>query len=127
MQEKAPLTALDLIYGYSNGIFPMADNDEGELYWYAPNPRAIIPIDTYRPARSLRPVLNQRIFEVRVNADFECIIRHCAIPRNDDDGTWISQEVIAAYTELHRMGLAHSVEAYYQDELAGGLYGVTIG
>ncbi len=127
MQENAPLTALDLIYGYSNGIFPMADSDEGELYWYAPDPRAIIPIDTYRPARSLRPVLNQRIFEVRVNADFESIIRHCAVPRHDDDDTWISQEVIAAYTELHRMGLAHSVEAYYQEELAGGLYGVTLG
>ena len=120
------LTADDLIYGYINGIFPMADAD-GSLYWYAPDPRAVIPIDTYKPARSLRPVLNQNRFEVRVNANFEQVMRYCALPRSTDDGVWISEEIIKAYTELHQMGLAHSVETYIDGRLVGGLYGVSLG
>jgi len=120
------LTADDLIYGYMNGIFPMADTD-GSLYWYAPDPRAVIPIDTYKPARSLRPVLNQGRFEVRINTNFEQVMRHCSHPRSDDDGVWISEEIIDAYTELHHMGFAHSVETYMENRLVGGLYGVSLG
>ncbi len=120
------LTADDLIYGYINGIFPMADTD-GSLYWYAPDPRAVIPIDTYKPARSLRPVLNQARFEVRINTSFEQVMRHCAHPRSDHDGVWISEEIIDAYTELHHMGFAHSVETYVENRLVGGLYGVSLG
>ncbi|MBC7923474.1 MAG: leucyl/phenylalanyl-tRNA--protein transferase [Ferruginibacter sp.] len=127
MPDDASITALDLIYGYRNGIFPMADSQEGQLYWYAPDPRAIIPIDTYQPARSLRPLLNQRVFDVRINTAFERVMRECAAPREGDDKTWISDELIAAYTELHRLGHAHSVEAYYEGQLAGGLYGVALG
>lgn len=120
------LTADDLIYGYINGIFPMADSD-GTLYWYAPDPRAIIPIDTYKPAKSLRPVLNRNQFEIRVNANFEQVMRHCSRPRSTDDSVWISEEIIAAYTELHRLGMAHSVETYLDNRLVGGLYGVALG
>ena len=120
------LTADDLIYGYINGIFPMADAD-GTLYWYSPDPRAIIPLHTYKPARSLRPILNKQLFEIRVNAGFEQVMRFCAVPRSEDDNTWISEEIIEAYTELHRVGLAHSVETYIDDQLVGGLYGVAIG
>ena len=127
MRENPSLTAYDLLYGYSNGIFPMADSDEGEVYWYAPDPRAIIPIDTYRPPRSLRPLLNKEFFEVRVDTAFELVMRGCAAPRRDEEGTWISEEIITAYTELHRLGDAHSVETYYQDQLVGGLYGVALG
>jgi leucyl/phenylalanyl-tRNA--protein transferase len=120
------LTADDLIYGYINGIFPMADAD-GTLYWYSPDPRAIIPLDTYKPARSLRPTLNKRVFDIRINADFEQVMRYCAVPRSEDDSTWISDEIVDAYTQLHRMGLAHSVETYLDERLVGGLYGVAIG
>lgn len=120
------LTADDLIYGYMNGIFPMADADS-TLYWYAPDPRAIIPIETYKPPRSLRPVLNKKQFEVRVNTDFEQVMRYCSLPRSEHDSTWISEEIINAYTELHQMGLAHSVETYIDDRLVGGLYGVSLG
>ncbi|ADB36491.1 leucyl/phenylalanyl-tRNA--protein transferase [Spirosoma linguale] len=120
------LTADDLVYGYINGIFPMADAD-GTLYWYAPDPRAIIPIDTYKPAKSLRPVLNRNQFEVRINTAFNEVMRNCSIPRSDDDSVWISEEIIQAYTELHHMGLAHSVETYMDDRLVGGLYGVALG
>jgi leucyl/phenylalanyl-tRNA--protein transferase len=127
MQKKASLTAIDLIYGYRNGIFPMADSEDGALYWYAPDPRAVIPIDTYQPARSLRPVLNQRLFEIRVDTAFEQVMRGCAGPRPDAEGTWISEEIVAAYCRLHEMGYAHSVEAFREGCLAGGLYGVTMG
>lgn len=120
------LSADDLIYGYMNGIFPMADSD-GTLYWYSPDPRAIIPLDTYKPAKSLRPVLNKGTFEIRINADFEGVMRGCAAPRPDEENTWISEEIIDAYTELHRLGFAHSVETYVDNELVGGLYGVAIG
>lgn len=120
------LTADDLIYGYINGIFPMADADD-TLYWYAPDPRAIIPLDTYKPARSLRPILNKQVFEIRINGDFEQVMRYCSFPRSETDSTWISEEIIDAYTELHRMGLAHSVETYIDNRLVGGLYGVSLG
>lgn len=120
------LTPDDLIYGYINGIFPMADSD-GTLYWYSPDPRAIIPIDTYKPPKSLRPVLNKNHFEIRFNHNFEGVMRGCAVARSDSDDTWISEEIIDAYTGLNGMGLAHSVEAYLNNELVGGLYGVSIG
>jgi leucyl/phenylalanyl-tRNA---protein transferase len=120
------LTADDLIYGYINGIFPMADADD-TLYWYSPDPRAIIPIDTYRPSKSLRPVLNQQIFEIRINHNFEEVMRQCAAPRTQEEGTWISQDIIKAYHSLHHLGFAHSIEAYQGEKLVGGLYGVAIG
>ncbi|GAB2566122.1 leucyl/phenylalanyl-tRNA--protein transferase [Spirosoma areae] len=120
------LSADDLIYGYINGIFPMADAD-GTLYWYAPDPRAVIPIATYKPAKSLRPVLNRGQFEIRTNTAFTDVMRFCSLPRNDDDSVWISDEIIMAYTQLHEMGLAHSVETYMDGQLVGGLYGVALG
>lgn len=120
------LTAADLMYGYMNGIFPMADSD-GTLYWYSPDPRAIIPIDTYKPPRSLRSVINKKTFEIRINTDFEEVMNRCAAPRSDGEGTWISPEIVEAYTDLHQMGMAHSVEAYLDGKLVGGLYGVAIG
>ncbi|GAB2561679.1 leucyl/phenylalanyl-tRNA--protein transferase [Spirosoma aerophilum] len=120
------LTADDLVYGYINGIFPMADAD-GTLYWYAPDPRAIIPLDTYKPAKSLRPVLNRNQFEIRINTAFNEVMHNCSIPRSEDDSVWISDEIINAYTELHHMGLAHSVETYIDNRLVGGLYGVALG
>lgn len=120
------LTADDLIYGYINGIFPMADSN-GTLYWYAPDPRAIIPISMYKPAKSLRPVLNRNHFEIRINTAFTAVMEACSRPRSDDDSVWISDEIISAYTELHQMGLAHSVETYIDNRLVGGLYGVSLG
>ena len=122
----AQLTADDLIYGYMNGIFPMADADN-MLYWYSPDPRAIIPLDTYKPPKSLRPVINQNVFEIKIDADFEGVMRGCATARSHDDSTWISEEIIKAYCDLHYLGFAHSVEAYQNNALVGGLYGVSIG
>lgn len=121
-----PLSAEELLIGYINGIFPMADAD-GSIHWYAPNPRAIIPIDTYKSSKSLRPFINQNRFEVKVDADFEATMRACALPRSEHDDTWISEEIINAYTVLYQKGFAHSIEAYQNNKLVGGLYGVSIG
>ena len=120
------LEAEDLLNGYYNGIFPMADAD-GSLYWYSPDPRAIIPIQSYKPSKSLRPLLNQKTFEIRMNFDFLAVIKACSEPRLGDTETWISDEIINAYHHLHKMGHAISIESYQQNVLVGGLYGVSLG
>lgn len=104
----------------------MADHD-GTIYWYEPDPRAIIPIHSYKPAKSLRPVLNKGTFEIKFNTAFEEVMRQCSMPRSEEDGVWISEEIIQVYLDLHDYGFAHSVEAWYNGELAGGLYGVALG
>jgi len=126
MENDNPLLAETLIYAYAQGYFPMADEQNG-LQWFNPDPRAIIPLDTYKPAKSLRPILNKGLFEIRVDSQFEQVMRACSMPRSENDGVWISEEMIMAYTELHRLGFAHSVEAYLDQQLVGGLYGVSIG
>ncbi|MEY4987123.1 MAG: hypothetical protein RL567_902 [Bacteroidota bacterium] len=126
MENDNSLSAEALIYAYTSGVFPMAEAD-GTIYWYRPDPRAIIPIDTYKPAKSLKPILNRGQFELRINTQFEAVMRACAAPRAYEQETWISEEIIQAYVDLHAMGFAHSVEVYEQGELVGGLYGVHIG
>ena len=126
MENDNSLTAEALIYAYTSGVFPMAERD-GTIYWYRPDPRAIIPIDTYKPAKSLKPILNRGQFEIRIDTQFEAVIRACAAPRVYEEETWISEEIIQAYVELFNMGFAHSVEAYEDGKLVGGLYGVHIG
>lgn len=124
--QMKEVSADDLLYGYLHGVFPMAEKD-GTLYWYSPDPRAVIPIDSYKPSRSLRPVINQGVFEVKYNQNFEAVMRLCAAPRQYETETWISEGLIRAYTELHKMGHAHSVECFQGGKLVGGLYGVAIG
>lgn len=126
MEEPLQLTAETLVYAYSSALFPMAEQS-GEILWYCPDPRAIIPIETYKPAKSLKPIINQKRFEIRIDTSFEQVMRNCALPRTTEDETWISEELIAAYTSLHELGLAHSVEAWQDGKLVGGLYGVALG
>lgn len=116
----------ELIYAYLNGFFPMADAT-GEISWYAPDPRAIIPLADYKPSKSLRPVLNKKQFDIRINTNFRGVMEYCAKPRFPEDETWISDEIIDVYSQLNTSGFAHSVEAYENDTLVGGLYGVSIG
>lgn len=127
MENTNSLSTDQLIYAYASGVFPMADAATGEIHWYRPDPRAIIPIDTYQPSRSLKPILNKGIFEIKVDQQFRRVMEFCAEPRPYEPETWISPELIDVYTELHHMGFAHSVEAYVEGELVGGLYGVHIG
>lgn len=126
MLDPSPLTAETLVYAYASGVFPMAE-ETGEILWYCPDPRAIIPIETYKPAKSLKPFINQKRFEIRINTCFEQVMRNCALPRPGEEETWISEELVQAYTSLHKMGLAHSVEAWQDEILVGGLYGVALG
>lgn len=124
LSKVRPALDLDFILtAYRSGYFPMADSRTGAISWYSPDPRAIIPLSTFGPSRSLRQIMRKRIFELRVNTSFQEVIRGCA--RRDD--TWISKEIIGAYCVLHKMGYAHSVEAWRGSELVGGLYGVAIG
>src|SRR3712207_251507 len=101
----------------------MADSRGGRIRWYAPDPRAIIPLDAFHVPRSLRQTVRKGVFEVTVDADFPGVIRACA----ERDETWISAEIERAYTELHGLGLAHSVETWRTGQLVGGLYGVALG
>jgi len=117
------LTSEALLSAYAVGVFPMAD-DEGIVHWLAPDPRAIIPLDSFKVSRSLRTLIGRRAFDISVNRAFDRVIEGCA---DRAEGTWISLEMLEAYERLHRLGFAHSVEAWRCEELAGGLYGVSIG
>lgn len=120
------LTADLLIAAYSQGIFPMAD-DEGRIGWYEPTVRAIIPLETFHAPRRLMRTVRSGRFTVRYDTCFEAVMRACAMPAPGRESTWISEEMVAAYTELYRRGYAHSVECWRDDQLVGGLYGVAIG
>ena len=127
MKARKTVTVDELLYAYSNGIFPMADETE-HIYWYSPEVRAIIPLENYKPQKSLRSVLRKKTFEIRFNTCFEEVMRQCAKPRKEEgNGVWISENMIKTYTQLHQMGYAHSVEAFCDGKLAGGLYGVSLG
>lgn len=118
-----------LLYAYSQGIFPMADPDEGgEVYWYAPDPRTVIPLDErFHIPSTLRKRVRQEPFEVRADSAFEEVMRACAAPGAGRETTWISEEIVQTYTALHRAGYAHSVECWEGGDLVGGLYGVALG
>lgn len=123
-RQSVNLRADVLLSAYSQGAFPMAGHD-GVVQWYSADPRGIIPLDRFHIPRTLRQVVSQRRFDIRINHDFEAVVRACAT--GHDDGTWISESMINAYVALHRLGHAHSVEAWRDGELAGGLYGVSLG
>jgi leucyl/phenylalanyl-tRNA--protein transferase len=116
-----------LLEAYRSGLFPMRVRPGGPLGWWSPEPRGILPLDGLHVSRSLRAAC--RRFEIRVDAAFEDVVRGCADPRRPHG--WIDEEFVAAYTVLHRLGWAHSVETWLVtgagDELLGGLYGVAIG
>jgi len=112
-----------LLHAYANGYFPMPDPDTGEPLWYRPDPRAILPLDSFHTSRSLEKTIKRGKFRTTINKDFSGVIHGCAARPE----TWINEEFIAAYCDLHAKGHAHSVEVWLGDELAGGLYGVSIG
>lgn len=115
-----------LLAAYRQGLFPMAVDRRGTIGWFSPDPRAIIPLDDkFHIPHGLRRTLKKNSFTVTVDRDFERVMRECATRRKD--GNWISEEIIASYCELHRLGCAHSVETRLDRELVGGLYGVHIG
>jgi leucyl/phenylalanyl-tRNA--protein transferase len=113
---------------YRRGLFPMAVdlpelNRSADMAWWSPDPRGVLPLSGLRVTRSLRQ--SSRHFEIRIDTAFSDVVAGCADP--DRSGGWIDQQIVAAYTELHRLGWAHSVEAWRDGELMGGLYGLAIG
>lgn len=124
--RSVPLDPETLLSAYAQGAFPMTDSD-GVTRWYTADPRGVISLEPgqFKVPRSLRQTIRRGTFQVRFNHDFEAVMHGCMIDR--PDGTWISRELIAAYARLHREGFAHSVEAWCDGELAGGLYGVSLG
>ena len=123
-----PRTHLDpesLLSAYAQGAFPMADRD-GSVRWYTADPRGVLPLDTFHVPRTLAQLArNPKQWQLRINANFLGTMRACQQDR--PDGTWIDESIVAAYVRLHQLGFAHSVEAWWGDELAGGLYGVSLG
>ncbi len=120
-----------LLTAYRHGVFPWFEDDRGPLLWWSPDPRAILYPDAIKTSRSLAKRLRNGGFRVTLDTAFRSVIEGCAESRvragRTENGTWITQKMIDAYTELHEIGFAHSVEVWREDELVGGLYGVSLG
>jgi leucyl/phenylalanyl-tRNA---protein transferase len=116
-----------LLDAYRHGIFPWPSNSYEPMLWWSPDPRAILPLDGMYISRRLERRLRSREFEATCNQAFGAVIAACASGPGREGGTWITPEMIAAYTELHRLGHVHSVEVWRDGVLAGGVYGVAIG
>ena len=120
------LSAERLVAAYKRGIFPWYEEDQ-PILWWSPNPRAVLFPNELKISKSLAKTLRQKRFEIRFDYNFETVIRSCSAPREEGGGTWITEEMIHAYCQLHAKGIAHSVETWQDGELTGGLYGLSIG
>ena len=115
-----------LLDAYRHGIFPWFNPGE-PILWWSPDPRMVLFPHEFKISHSLRKTLRKGNYQVRTDTCFERVMRACAAPRDAEGGTWIQEEMIAAYVRLHRLGVAHSIETWMDGELVGGLYGVGIG
>ncbi len=116
-----PLDPALVVNAYTQGIFPMADH-QGKILWYAPDPRTILEHDNLHVSHSLRATIRKGIYEIRMDTAFEKVMRCCA----KREETWINEEFIKTYTYLHHVRLAHSIEAWKDSKLVGGLYGIAL-
>jgi leucyl/phenylalanyl-tRNA---protein transferase len=118
-----------LILAYSLGIFPWYNEADEPIMWWCPDPRLVLYPEELKVSKSMRPFFNQEKFKVTYNTDFQQVMRTCMLNgrKNQDGGSWINEDMIVAYTILHKAGFAHSVEVWEGDELVGGLYGVAYG
>lgn len=117
-----------LLRAYSIGMFPMSESaDDPELFWVEPDIRGIIPLDGFHVSKSLQKAIRKAPFDIRFDTAFDQVVAKCAEAADDRPSTWINQTIRDLYSALHRLGHAHSVEAWQGDELVGGLYGVTLG
>lgn len=115
-----------LLLAYHNGIFPWYDDDMP--LWWCPDPRFVLLPENLRVSKSMKQLLKREAFDFRINTSFEEVISNCKkIYRKDQDGTWINDDIIKAYTHLHNSGYAHCAEVWQDNELVGGLYGVRLG
>lgn len=125
--SRNPLTASQLLWAYRRGWFPMADPLTGQIEWFSPDPRAIMPLEKFHTPRNLKREVRRGRFEIRCDTAFDEVIRACAAPRRDEDLSWIDEQIIESYVGLYNLAGAHSIEAWLEGRLVGGLYGVHIG
>jgi leucyl/phenylalanyl-tRNA--protein transferase len=123
--RSPPLTPELLVAAYCQGVFPMAD-ERGRVFWYDPDPRAVLPLESFHVPTKLARTIRRGSFEVRFDHSFRAVMEACAEPAPGREETWISAELVDAYVALHGLGLAHSVETWVAGELVGGLYGVAV-
>jgi leucyl/phenylalanyl-tRNA---protein transferase len=117
-----------LLRAYATGVFPMAEAaDDPEVFWVRPEMRGVLPLDEFHVPKSLAKAIRKQNFHIRRDYDFEAVIAGCAEPQPDRRSTWINGPIREAYLELFRRGHCHTVEAWHEDRLVGGLYGVTLG
>lgn len=121
LDSKELLKPDNMLRLYASGAFPMADNETGNINWFMPEVRAIIPLDKYNIPRSTKKAIEKSGFEIRFDTDFTGVVYGCA----DRESTWISDELILAYKRLKKRGHVHTVETWLNDKLVGGLYGIT--
>lgn len=128
-RDKQPVVTPELLLrAYSIGLFPMADSaDDPEIFWVEPELRGVIPLDDFHVSRSLAKTIRRKPFQITFNEEFEGVMKGCAEAAPDRPTTWINDTILSLYTSLHHMGHAHSVEAWENDVLVGGLYGVSLG
>lgn len=117
------LDVVELINAYASGYFPMPEPKTEEIRWYFPEPRAVIPLEGFHCSKSLAKKIHQQIYTYTIDKDFEGVMKGCAARKE----TWINAEFIRAYSELHRLGFAHSLEVWRGKKMVGGVYGVSIG
>jgi len=121
------LSAERLLLAYQSGIFPWF-NEEEPIFWYSPDPRMVLFPDQLKVSKSMRQIIRKGVFKVTFNQNFEAVIAHCKnAKREDQQGTWITDEMQLAYGKLHQLGYVKSVEVWLDEELVGGLYGVDLG
>jgi leucyl/phenylalanyl-tRNA---protein transferase len=121
------LSSKRILTAYVNGIFPWYNPGE-PILWWSPDPRCVLFPEKLKISKSLKSLLKKGIFQIKYDTSFPDVIRQCSVvKRSDEAGTWISDEIIEAYCQLYELGYAHSVEAYIDNRLVGGLYGIAIG
>ena len=116
-----------LIAAYNCGCFPMADPTTGLIDWYSPDPRGVLPLDRFHVPRSLARVVRQERFEIHVDRSFHEVLTQCSRLGQAPEQNWLDPRIMEAVMQLHRMGMAHSVEAWSDGRLVGGLYGISLG
>lgn len=126
--QRIEITPEILLRAYAAGMFPMAeDADDPALFWVEPQQRGVIPLDGVLVSRRLARTIRQDAFEIRIDQDFDAVIAGCAAPGDDRERTWINARIRRLYGELFDLGFCHTVEAYRDGKLAGGLYGISLG
>ncbi|MDI9409477.1 MAG: leucyl/phenylalanyl-tRNA--protein transferase [Candidatus Pacebacteria bacterium] len=128
MSARTTLTVETLLFAYSQGFFPMAEGrDSDSVFWFDPDQRGILPLDSFYVPKRLRQIMRNQPYQLRINSQFDQVVRLCGESAPDRPETWINPQIAEVYGQLHLRGHAHSVESWLDGQLVGGLYGVSLG